>query len=109
MKLTNEEKLLARSQLFCKWLIEGKVEFTDLVDAYIFSLKKKNNKYRDIISGLAIPLSQYVGRLSRKNQRQNIFVKSKAIFWLLKSKIFSTAEIEKEYRKYLKKHPFKND
>lgn len=94
MKETEQEKVY-------KWLVEGKLNFTELIEAYVEYLQNKEKEKNDIITGLAFPLVIY-WQNTKLPKKQKVLIKAEAAFYLLKSKVFKTAEIEKDLEKSAK-------
>lgn len=87
-----------------------KIDFIDLSNAYVEVLKDSNRNKSLVISGLAIPLISYWqnGKMMKSADHAR-FIRSKAAYNLLKSKMFHTAPIEKELEAYVDKYGYSED
>jgi len=104
----NELPPLAIQEIIFDLLKTGAVDYVSLSEMYVDSLKKKNNEKETIINGLAIPLSQYWYG-TKMPAKHLTFIRCKAAYNLLKSKIFHTAKIEKEYQELVDKYSYSED
>jgi hypothetical protein len=95
------------NSLIVELLIEEKIKYTEISNLYVYSLEKKEKDLRVNISGLASMLSYFVPFNRRKKDKK--FIEGKSAYHILKSKVFKTAPIEKEYKEILKKTSYKED
>ena len=100
MKETKQQKVF-------RWLLEKKISFTELTEAYTFYLEKKRESQNNIMLGLSIPLIHYWQTCKVKPKSQEDFIRGKSAYYLLKAKFFNTAEVERDLKKCVKKTKFK--
>lgn len=86
----------SKQETVLDWLISGELQFVELVQSYVFYLKKQDEEQRYMIAGLSIPLIQYWQSCHVKPKKQDVFIRGKAAFYLLKTKLFHGAPIELE-------------
>jgi hypothetical protein len=86
---------------------KDKISYTDFTEIYIENLKNKDKEKQVIINGMAIPLCSYFeGNIPK---RQKNFIKAKTAYNLLKSNVFKTTKIEKEFKKVVEKFGYSED
>jgi len=95
--------------LFFELLMSEKIEYLDINEAYIMYLSLIKKNQQTIINGLSVPLMQYWQTPNIKPERQKIFIRCKAAYNLLKSKVFNTAEIEKDLQKVVDDNKYSED
>ncbi len=93
-----------RNYVLLELLVNNEIDFTEVSSLYVESLKVKNKGQQVIISGLAFPAISYFD-----GTKPDIFMKAKAAYNLLKSKVFHTAQCEKELKAFVKKHKYSED
>lgn len=94
-------------QMFLRLLIEGKVSFQELSEAYTWYLEKKNKDRWNVINGLASVLSEYWhGKPIRKSRKE--YLRSKGAHFMLQSQVFHTALYEKDLEKFVKESPYED-
>lgn len=111
-KAQEEFKKLTRHQrhfLILQLMKEKQIDFTEFSNIYIQYLQEKDKENNIIISGLSIPLLQFWLTPNLKPKRQEIFIRCKAAYNLLKGKMFHTALIEKDLQKLVDKHKYTED
>ena len=102
-KLTKTE----RNSLILELLEKNIINYIELSELYIISLKKKEKKQRLNILGLALMLSSFVP--FNKNKKDKKFIEAKSAYHILKSGVFNTAPIEKKYKEIIKKTGYSED
>jgi hypothetical protein len=97
MKLTKEEQQLETpDQLFLKWLFEKKVSVNGILTTYSNYLEEIERQQNITIHGLVQPLSDYITEVPK--QRKN-WDKAKAVYHILRTKIFKGTPFEKDLEK----------
>ena len=109
MKLQPMEELMNEKELFFSWLLSGRINFKDLSDAYVDYLETLKRHNRVLIQGLTIPLSQYFYSSKFKPKKQEIFIRCKSAFNLIKSKMFLGTPFEKELKDLIEKYQYTED
>lgn len=107
MKLTKFEETLTEQQLFLHWLKIGKVNFSSLAASYVGYLEEKRQENNGLIAGLTVPLIQYWQSCHLEPKKHDLWMRGKAAYYLLKSRMFETAPVEKELVNCLKESNFK--
>jgi len=93
--------------VFLELLLEDKINFANLLNLYIQSLKEKEKEQRMNINGLALMLSKFIPY--NKKYKPDKFVIAKSAYHLIKSKVFHTAPIEKKLFKIIKENKYSED
>ena len=115
MKLKNIHNKLMKEkkndvlELFLELLISEKIDYLDINEVYFMYLSLINKKQQMIIHGLATPLIHYWENPDIKLGKQKIFIKCKAAYYLLKSRVFNTALVEKDLQKFIKDNKYSED
>ena len=107
-ELKSKENIEIQAIIF-ELLLSNKINFNQLSELYVEHLKKKDKDKQNIIFGLSIPLCQYWENSNIKPPKQKEFIRCKSAYNLLKSKMFKGAEIEKDWKKIVKKHKYTED
>ena len=92
-------------QVLLQLLIDGDLQFQDIVVSYVHYLEKLENERSVQVTGLASSLSMWWS----KNWRDKDLRKNKTAYHLLKSGVFHTAEIEKELIKTIEESGYSED
>lgn len=110
-KITEKIKTLnsmERNYIIYQLLYDNTINYNEISQLYVESLKSKNKEQNILLFGMSIPLITYF--LGTKNtEKQTIFLKCKAAYHLLKSKCFHSANVEKNLEKYVKKYKYSED
>ena len=110
-KITKEIKTMSsmeRNYVIFQLLCDDTINYSEISELYVESLKSKSRENYLLISGMSIPLIDYF--LGTKNTKeQTIFLKCKAAYNLLKSRYYHTARVEKDLEKYVEKYKYFED
>lgn len=96
-----------RNHLILELMFEDKIDYITISNLYVNSLQKKERTLRLNILGLGNMLSVFVPFNKKKKNKK--FIEGKSAYHILKSKIFRTAPIEKEYQEILKRTGYDED
>ena len=102
--LTIEEELselppLAVQDIVFNLLMTGAIDYVSLSEMYVNTLKNKDKENRVLICGLSVPLIHYYTKARPKN-KQDLFIKIKAAYNLLKCKMWPVGDMQKLVDKY---------
>ncbi len=97
-----------RNYLITSLITDNTISFKEISESYVNSLENKNKEKNQLILSMAVPLSHYWDTAKEK-KKQDIFMKCRGAYSLLKSRIFHTAQIEKTYEEWLEKHPYEEE
>jgi hypothetical protein len=89
-------------------MIEGKLDYIELSEIYVDYLRQEQQKKHRMIFGMSIPLGHY-WHAHKGKKKHDIFMKCRTAYSLLKSGMYHTAPIEKEFEEWLEKHPYEED
>jgi len=78
------------------------LSYTRLSNLFVQTLLEKEKEQRVIISGLTIPLSQYVEDDKRKT-KHSIFIRAKSAYNMIKTYCFRDTEFEKKLKEMVDK------
>jgi len=106
-QLTEFELQLSEDELFYQWLLDGRVDFNKLSNAYVCSLKEKDRIKNLNACGLAYSLSNFMQCKIPKGQEK--FIKAKSAYHLIKSKFFTGTPFEKDMDKIVKESGYTED
>jgi hypothetical protein len=95
----NELPPLAVQEIVFNLLETGAVDYVTLSEMYVSSLKKINDEKQVLICGLSVPLIHYYTNVRPKN-KQDIFIKVKAAYNLLKTKMWPVGKMQELVDKY---------
>jgi len=107
----NKQKLLELDKgklhyLILELLVKEKISFLELSNLYTKYLEIQERKSRLNIAGLATMLSYFIPFNEKK---KDSFIEAKSAYHLLKSGMFHTAKIEKDYEKIVEAYKYTED
>ncbi len=91
--------------LIYELLVEGKIDYMKLSEAYVWSLQKSAKEQNLIINKMGMWLSCYW----QQHKKATEFLKAATAWMMIKSGCMRTARIEEDFKAYLKEHPYKED
>lgn len=101
---------IERNTVILRLLRDRDLLYEELSKLYVASLEYDKKAYEKTIAGLAVPLSSYwLDDKPAPRVKSRIFIKARSAYHLLKSRVFHTAQIEKDFEKYLERNPYEED
>jgi uncharacterized protein with beta-barrel porin domain len=95
------------SYIIQQLLINKKINYVEISNAYMGYLEYQNKKNRTVINGLAIPLSAYLDNRISKSQKK--FIEAKSAYNLIQAEMFTYTPYANNLQKYVDEAGYSED